>query len=432
MTSRDDATPHTGSTPVQATPSGATPSGGDAPPGEAWLDAELDRLVAFARPSVHPHGFASLSTTGQPQDGADVETYVTCRMTHVFALAQLLGRPDVGGLVDHGIGALTGPLRDGEHGGWFAGLAANGAPRDDKEAYAHAFVVLAAASAATAGRPGAAALLDDALTIVDHRFWEDGAGLHRESLDRTWSRSEPYRGVNANMHLVEALLAASDATGEPRWRQRALRMTTAVVEGFARSHDWRLPEHYTPEWEALPDYNRDDPAHPFRPYGVTIGHLFEWSRLCLHVAAAVQSAGDRPPSWLTGDAVALFDRAVHDGWAVDGADGIVYTVDFDGTPVVRHRMHWVVTEAIAAAAALEQTTGDERFPRWQATWWRYAEEHLIDREHGSWWHELDADNRVASDTWAGKPDIYHAAQATIVPHAPLAASIAGMAKRIGS
>lgn len=195
---------------------GGEPLPGDEKPDDAWLAAEFDRLLAFARVAVHPLGFASLSRAGTHQEDADIETYVTCRMTHVFALAELQGHADAGELVDHGVGALTGPLRDGDHGGWFAGRTADGDPIGEKQAYAHAFVILAAASATRARRPGAAALLDEALATVDQRFWEEEHDLHRESFDRTWARAEPYRGINANMHLVEALLAAGDATGDVR------------------------------------------------------------------------------------------------------------------------------------------------------------------------------------------------------------------------
>ena len=106
--------------------------------------------------------------------------------------------------------------------------------------------------------------------------------------------------------------------------QRALRTTEALIHGFARRHGWRLPEHYDEDWQPLPEYNSDDRAHAFRPYGVTPGHLLEWSRLCLHLRAALAEAA---PDWLLTDARALFDTAVRDGWAVDGADGFVYTID---------------------------------------------------------------------------------------------------------
>ena len=44
----------------------------------------------------------------------------------------------------------------------------DGRPVDDsKQAYAHAFVVLAASSATAAGRPGAKQLLDEALASLD-------------------------------------------------------------------------------------------------------------------------------------------------------------------------------------------------------------------------------------------------------------------------
>ena len=57
------------------------------------------------------------------------------------------------------------------------------------------------------------------------------------------------------------------------------------------------------------------------------------------------------------DAVdAAFDRAVADGWDVDGAPGFVYTTDWSGRPVVSQRMHWVAAEAISAAAALAVPT----------------------------------------------------------------------------
>ena len=88
---------------------------------------------------------------------------------------------------------------------------------------------------------------------------------------------------------------------------------------------------------------------PFEPYGVTVGHGLEWSRLVLQVRAA---RGDGAPDWMLPAAEGLFDRAVADGWDADGAEGFVYTTDWDGSPVVRDRMHWVVAEAICAAAAL--------------------------------------------------------------------------------
>jgi sulfoquinovose isomerase len=390
---------------------------------DVWLAAECDRLLDFAAASRHPGGgFAWLDQRGRPELDRPVEAWITCRMTHVFSVADLMGRPGAGELADHGVSYLTdGRLRDDEHGGWYAAATPEGPTVADKRAYEHAFVVLAASSATAAGRPGAEQLLADALDVLDRRFWREADGMLVDVWDRTWTDLEPYRGVNANMHGVEALLAAADVTGDGAWRSRAGRVTERVVHGWARESSWHLPEHFDPSWRPLPQYNADDRAHPFRPYGVTIGHLLEWSRLALHLRAAT---GATAPGWLLDDAVDLFETAVREGWSVDGAEGFVYTVERDGTPVVRDRLHWVVAEAIAAAAALHEVTGETRFATWAATWWDHADRLFVDRDGGSWHHQLDPGNHPAASVWPGKPDAYHAVQATLLPRLPLSPTLA--------
>ncbi len=339
-------------------------------------------------------------------------------MTHVFALGHLLGRPGCGALADHGLAALRSTFHDDEHGGWYARVAPDGTPTTRaKTAYEHAFVVLAAATATCAGRPGARELLDEALEVHLGRFWDDEHGMVVEEWDETFATLDDYRGVNANMHTVEALLAAAGATGDRSLLARALRVVERVVHVLGPAHDWRLPEHFDTSWRPLLDYNRDEPAHPFRPYGATIGHWLEWARLSVHLQAEL---GTDAPGWLLEDARSLFDASVREGWAVDGRDGFVYTVDWDGQPVVHERMHWVAAEATATAAVLHQVTGEASYERWYATWWDHVDACFVDREHGSWRHELDRVNQPSRLTWAGKPDVYHAFQATLVPRLPLA------------
>jgi len=387
------------------------------------LVAEAGRLLEFSRAARTPDGFGWLDEGGRVQDGRPTELWITCRMTYSHALGALLGHPGSAELVDHGIAALTGAFRDAEHGGWFTSIGSEGPVEPDKGAYSHAFVVLAAASAAAADRPGGAALLAESLEVSLRHFWDDDAGMVIESWDRTFSTAEPYRGVNAAMHTVEAYLAAADVTGDRAWLDRAVRMTGRVLR-MARGNAWRIPEHFDPQWQPLLEYNAENPAHAFRPYGATIGHWLEWSRLTLHARAALLSRGDAVDDGMLDDAVALFDAAVQQGWEVDGTPGFVYTVDWDGAPVVRERMHWVLCEALGAAAALHRVTGDARFDDWYRAWWEYAEEHLIDLEGGSWWHELTPDHAASRTVWAGKPDIYHALQATLIPRLPLTPTLA--------
>lgn len=416
---------------VRAPATWSAPSPGQ--PAAEVLDAEMHRLLGFAEGASAPGGgFGNLDADGRLQSDQPIETWVSTRMTYCFALGTLVGRRGDAVRVDHGLAALLpgGCLRDDVNGGWYSSVRpatglADGAPRptvdDSKAAYAHAFVVLAAASGVVAGRPDADNLLADVLAVVEQHFWDDAAGMMRESFSVDWATEEAYRGANANMHSVEAFLAAADALGERGavWRERAARIVERIVHRIARSAGWRLPEHFGPDYGVLPDYNTDDRAHPFRPYGVTPGHLFEWSRLCTHLRAAEAAAGAPARDWLLPDAEALYRTAVEIGWAPDGQAGFVYTTDFDGAPITRARMHWVLTEALGAAAVLHQVTGEATYAEDHRRWWDFAAAHFIDLERGSWHAELDADLRPAAGTWQGKPDVYHALQATLVPRLPL-------------
>ncbi|MFC7404596.1 AGE family epimerase/isomerase [Georgenia alba] len=387
-----------------------------------WLEQETDALLRFGRASRTAQGFGYLDAEGVVDPAATTELWITCRMTHCFSLATLLGRPGFAPLVDHGLKALAEVFEDTEHGGWFSAVGPEGPVETRKEAYPHAFVLLATSSATAAGRPGAAELFARAQAVQTQRFWRDAEGMVVESWDRTFTELEEYRGVNANMHTVEAYLAAADVTGDESWLDRALSIARRVVDDFARGSDWRIPEHFDPAWTPLPEYNRDDPGHKFRPFGATIGHWFEWSRLVLQARDSVVARGRDPEPWMLEGATALFSRGV-EAWAADGVNGFVYTVDFDGVPVVRERMHWVITEAIGAAAVLHRVTGEEKYDDWYRTCWDHAAEYFVERP-GAWVHELGPDLAPSAKTWSGKPDIYHSLQATLLPRLPVSPAIA--------
>ena len=388
-------------------------------PDDAWLAAETARLIDFARASRVEGGFASLDDDGAPDVGRPLELYVTARMTHVFALGHLLGRPGCRELVDHGVEALVRTFEDREHGGWFDAVRGRLPEGTDKGCYGHVFVVLAASSAVAAGRPAAVALLDRALAVVQERFWSEPEGACLEAWDRAWTAPEDYRGANANMHAVEAFLAAGDVTGERVWHERAHAIADKLIGGYARDAGWRVPEHYTSDWKLVPDYNAGHPNHPFRPYGVTPGHGLEWARLVLQLRATLPGTHN----WMLEAAQGLFERAVGEGWD-DAAGGFAYTVDWDGSPVVADRFHWVVAEAIGATAALRTATGDDAWSGWEERFWAFAREHFVDDARGGWIHELDEHNVPGSRTWEGKPDTYHALQATLIPRVPLAPALA--------
>ena len=62
-----------------------------------------------------------------------------------------------------------------------------------------------------AGEKDAETLLKDALELFDKRFWDEKQGLTYDTWNTEFTVLDDYRGLNANMHTVEAFLAVADA-----------------------------------------------------------------------------------------------------------------------------------------------------------------------------------------------------------------------------
>ncbi|AMY53773.1 AGE family epimerase/isomerase [Rhodococcoides fascians] len=379
------------------------------PAHQRWLDTESARLLRFGSSLEHPAGGAAwLNDRGHPDLSHPALTYITARMAHVHFLASMQGYPGSRRKADRVFDGLLTTLRDSTNGGWFESSADALSPDATKTAYTHAFVVLAAAAAAAAGHPSGRGLLDEALEVVDRRFWDENYGMCADTWNASWTALDGYRGINANMHMVEALLAAADAGAPEVWRSRAVRICDNVI-GWSQANENRIPEHFTAEWQPMLEYNSGDTANQFKPYGATVGHGFEWARLLVQASLVADSPGGHD---YVAAAASLYHRAAQDGWQPGPSPGFVYTTDWTGRPVVTERLHWVLCEAIAAAATLGRRTGEERYDNDYRAWWDIAADSFIDLVDGSWHHELDADNRPAATVWSGKPDLYHAVQAT--------------------
>lgn len=394
----------------------------------AFLKEIRENLFSFGHKFPSPGGSSYyLGDDGTPWKERSRETWITSRMVHVYSLASFLGHPGSEELIRAGIQGLRDELHDKENGGWYAGLTADGSILPTKQCYAHAFVILAASSATLAGCPGAKELLDDALQLYDLRFWNEEEGLSCDAWNTEFTSLDDYRGLNANMHTVEAFLAAADVTGNEAYRVRAGRIIDHV-KGWAGANHWRIPEHFTKEWVADLDCNKDKPDDQFKPYGATPGHGIEWARLIAQWALSTYPDDKEAASEYLTVAENLYCQAVADGWNADGAEGIVYTTDWDGKPVVHDRMHWTLAEAVNTSSVLYHVTGKQAYADNYAAFMRYLDEKVLDHVNGSWFHQLDQNNQVIGTVWPGKSDLYHATQATLIPYYIPSLSIAPAVK----
>jgi len=401
------------------------------PFGESYLNAQAQSLISFARGSkIESGGFGYLDSSGKVDPTKPLEAWINCRMTQVFGLAQITGLADGRSYVEHGVNALLDLFEDRVHGGFFNAVDGSARPiNSEKLAYDQMFVLLAASTAVKIGVPRASLLFEKIDKIIDEKFWDVDYQMMHNNWDREFSLLDTYHGINSNMHAVEALVAAYEVTLDDKYRERAFAICRRAVDQFARSHNWLLPEHFDEQWRVDAEYNREHPADPFKPYGVTIGHLFEWSRLALQLKLIARDSDEI--EWIDEGAKALYEVAKNYGWAADGSEGFIYTMDWNKVPVVTARMHWVAAEAVMSAYTLWNFTGNDVYLADYSYWWSYIDRHIIDKSAGSWRHEVDAHQQVVTETWPGKPDVYHALNACLLGMYEMTASFIGLAGRPG-
>ncbi|MBD8065269.1 AGE family epimerase/isomerase [Devosia sp. PTR5] len=377
-----------------------------------------DLFDFFEAASINPKGgFFELDDDGLPlaEDNATRQIHVTTRMIHCAVIGSLIGRPGSDEIIDHGMRYLWEKHRDHKNGGYLWSLNDEGPQDDSKQAYGHAFVLLAGSSAKLAGHPLADQVIADATQVIESRFWDEKVGAVREEFANDWSETSQYRGQNSNMHLTEALMAAFEATGDKAYLAKAQRIAELIIRKHAVQMDYRVAEHFHADWSLDNGY---EGSEMFRPSGSTPGHWLEWSRLLYQLFVL----GQKEHGWMTDAARKLFRNSIELGWdKMHG--GFFYTLDWDNQPILREKLWWPVAEAIGAASFISAYDHDDYFQVWYRKLWDHAENHVIDHARGGWLSELKEDLTPTSRLFVGKPDIYHALQACLIPLYPATGSL---------
>jgi mannose/cellobiose epimerase-like protein (N-acyl-D-glucosamine 2-epimerase family) len=373
-----------------------------------FLRDHIAWMIGFLHPRcIDPRGgyFHYYENDGSLRDRDRRALVSSARMVVSFAMAaRALGTDRFDAAIRHGLRFLREAHRDPETGGYAWTLVfRDGAwrPADaENQCYGLVHTMLAYAHAAMAGVAEATGWLDELWTTMDRHLWEERHGLYADVARPDWSRIDPYRGQNANMHGCEALLAAHAATGEERYLDRAARIAASLCVDRAALTGGLVWEHYRGDWSPDWTYNKGDFSNGYRPWGFQPGHQTEWTKLLLQLHAR------RPEPWMAARARALFDAAAARAW--DAAHGgLVYSLEPDLSVANADKYFWVQIETAAAAGLLARATGDAAYWDWHDRLWRYCWDNLVDHAHGSWRKQLGPDNaRIAADKGSGGKD-YH-------------------------
>jgi mannose/cellobiose epimerase-like protein (N-acyl-D-glucosamine 2-epimerase family) len=228
---------------------------------------------------------------------------------------------------------------DRTHGGWFFTLMAAGEPLDrSKDAYAHAFALLALAELARAsGEREPLALAAETSALLERELADPERGGFRERAAPDWSEhAEPLpRRQNPHMHLFEAFLALEHASGDAAYAARAHALSELLCSRWIDPTSGCLREFFDRDW-------RFDPA--VAQGTVEPGHHFEWFWL-LHRSAAL-----RAHPALRSAAAGLWSFA--SGCGIDPRDGAVFDgVSSAGELLAPSKRLWPQTEYLKALGA---------------------------------------------------------------------------------
>lgn len=370
----------------------------------AFLTSHIESILAFYEPSVLDSAggfFQHFLDDGSIYDADTRHLVSSTRFVFNYANAFLrTGRPHYREWAAHGFTYLqTHHRTDSGHYIW----QRKGDVIEDARAmaYGHAFVMLAAAWAHRLGIDGAKQTIDDVWQLMENLFYEPSHNAYADERDSSLKQLLSYRGQNANMHSVEALLAAFEATGNRRYLDRAAKVAHKFCVELAASAEGQIWEHYTTDWQHDWTYNIDKPDDLFKPWGFQPGHQLEWAKLLLQLDA------HSPATWHRHTATSLYDTAMTRGWD-DLYGGLVYGYAPDGGFSDANKYFWVHAEAIAAAWRLYAITGEARYKADYHRLWDWSWAHLIDHENGAWFRITDRQGQWVEPykSPAGKVD-YH-------------------------
>lgn len=363
----------------------------------AWLKSQVFSILNFYYPrcmdDANEGYYNCFLDDGTICDPYNKHLVSTTRFIYDFSIGLILGRQPAWykrGL-ERGIHYLQRYHLDPVNGGYYWMLRNRQVTDATKFAYGHAFVLLAAARAASAGFLQAERIVSYTYDVLEEHFWEPRYGLYRDQMSADWSKVSPYRGQNANMHLCEAMIAAYEATGESKYLARAHTLAQNVTVGLASQSDGWIWENFYPDWSIDWTYIERDPfLVQFRPTGFVPGHQIEWSKLLLILDRYAHE------SWMRERSDFLY-RAGFSRGADEEYGGIFYLLSPQWDVIDPRKMHWVQAEAIGASALRAVRPGSECSWETYTVMFSYCWSHLIDTVYGGWYNILSREGVRLSD-----------------------------------
>jgi mannobiose 2-epimerase len=363
--------------------------------------------------SDHGGFITHLARDGSITDSSEKFLVMQTRMIYSFAAGKALGGPQNWlSLADQGVAFLLHHFRDFQYDGWLWSVTREGRPRESaKRTYGHAFATYALSEYGRITRNSRAlAAAIHTWSLIANYLWDTKHEGAIEACDRTWNPTNPAHTMGTHLHLLEALLALHEATGEGRFWTRVRGVCDLIVTHMVdRNHRCGL-ENFHPDWTHNSDLSRNL---------VNYGHNLEaaWLLLRVHRIEDIPAYRDTARHFL--------DYSLRFG--LDTRHGGVFSHGpLDQPATVREKIWWVQTEALVAFLLAYLIFEDSRY--WDA--FRnvadFCLRHLHDPDHGEWYASTEEDGTpTRTDKGSGWKAAYHITQACAYAHQYLSDTRAG-------
>lgn len=300
-------------------------------------------------------------------------TRVAARQLYVYSHASLLGWSDGLAIADKMFEHLCAKCWKGLDGGWVKRIAPNGDVTDPTpDLYEYAFMLFALgwyykASASTQ----ALALIHSTMDIVDSKFRHPLGGFYNE-LPASLPRLQ-----NPHMHMLEATLALTDATGDARFASAANDLRDLFAHRLVRADVGILPEFFDDNLVAL----KDEQGRVVEP-----GHQMEWA----WILGQHQRISGQDNTRLI---KALMTFGEHAG--VDRSTGLTRNmVRDDGLVLDGGSRTWPNTERIKGWLSVQEFCGDDTQDVVKQTIETIFSKHLSHPVAGCWYDHFDAKGQM--------------------------------------
>lgn len=337
-----------------------------------------------------PNGgfFGGANCDGIVDKAAPRSAVVNARILWTFATATRVLGASYGTTAEWAFEDLRTRFIDGEHGGLYWLVDAEGRPLSDrKQIYAQAFAIYAFSEYARAtGNREALQLAIDLFRLIEKYAADRERGGYVEALGRSWGALADMRlsekdlnspkSMNTHLHIMEAYTNLLRIWRDPALVARQSALIDVTLDRIVDSRTGHFKLFFDMDWRSLNDH-------------VSYGHDIEGSWLLVEAAEVL--GNEALIARARAAAVMMAERTLAEGRDRDGS--LYYEARGDGSLIDANKHWWAQAEALVGFQNAFELTGNLAFKDAVRDVWAFIRDHVVDHAHGEWHAKLTPDGR---------------------------------------